>query len=155
MQAQVIQDTSAKAVPAHRQQAPAQSAPQQSAAPKAKSNEPSPARILTEAFEDLRRRLATLEGRIIEGSNTGEVARIAQMLERVEGRLDEGGNGFTMQSKRTPGILSVALLTLIAFGTGIIAAEHSPELRVGIEQITLSATTFWHAALDRIGDLLA
>ncbi|NUH63719.1 hypothetical protein HTT03_09750 [Sulfitobacter sp. S0837] len=153
MQAQVVHDTSAKAPPVPPKRPAVEPVSRNPAASAGSAGEPSPARILTEAFEDLRRRMATLEGRIVEGSTTGEVARIAQMLERVEDRLGAGAKGSTKLSKRAPGKLLVTLLTLCAFGIGIFAAEHMPELGDGLEQITLATSTFWQAGLERIGEL--
>lgn len=152
MQVQAIQDTSAKPAPIPQKKAPAQPLPQQGSASKNNPNEPTPARILIDAFEDLRRRMATLEGRIVEGSSVKEVARLAQMIERVEGQLSEGAHRSGAMRKGA-GKLLVVLLTVSAFGIGLFAAEYAPELRNSVEELTPSVAAFWQASLDLAGNL--
>ena len=150
MQAQVVHDTSVKAPPAPPKRPAVEPVSQKTAASTGNAGEPSPARILTEAFEDLRRRMATLEGRIVEGSNTAEVARMAEVLNRVE---DQMTKTVSTHPKHGPNKLLFSLLGLTAFGGGILIADHAPELQDGFEQVTVAVSALWHTAFDWVGNL--
>mgnify|MGYP003108456550 CR=1 FL=1 len=150
MQAQVVHDTSVTAPPAQPKRPAVEPVSKKAAASTNNAGEPSPARILMEAFEDLRRRMATLEGRIVEGSNAGEVARMADVLQRVEDQLTQSTS--TMP-KHASGKLLFSLLVLAAFGSGILIADHTPGLQDGLEQVTVAVSALWHTAFDWVGNL--
>ncbi|SPJ25983.1 hypothetical protein [Palleronia abyssalis] len=141
MQVQAIQEPAAETVPRYRRP----SGPQ-GVAPEG-PGDPSPSRILVEAFEDLRRRMAVLEGRIVEGSRAGEVGRLAEAVERVEARLETGPSGRRSGTGRALATVCV----VIAFGIGVVAGQ-APRLQEGVG-ITLSAGPLWQAASERFGVL--
>lgn len=150
MQAQVVHDTSVTAPPAQPKRPAVESVSQKTVASTNNAGEPSPARILMEAFEDLRRRMATLEGRIVEGSNVGEVARMADVLQRVEDQLSQN---VSTTPKHASGKLLFSFMVMIAFGSGILIADHTPGLQDSFEQVTVAVSALWHTAFDWVGSL--
>jgi hypothetical protein len=83
--------------------------------------EPSAAEILSEAFEDLRRRMVTIEGRIVSISADRDAGERGDAAPEWEAPPPARG-------RDVPSALAMAVACALCFGAGVMAAERVPEL---------------------------
>ena len=143
MPAQVL-----KGPPADKPQPVPGAPPGAPAARPAATDEPSPAQILTEAFDDLRRRMVNIEGRLVSlGSAPGEEAG------GVDAPQDAAppprpGRGRAMRAA------GLSVIGALCFGVGIVAAEGIPEVGAAGRSAVLWAEGIWSEGMASVAVLL-
>jgi hypothetical protein len=87
--------------------------------PPSTPGEPSPAQILTEAFEDLRRRMVTIEGRLVSlSANPAAGEPGGEAPEEAAPQRPAGGGVLRA--------LAMAVTCILFFGAGVVMAERVP-----------------------------